>query len=98
TVEVGSTYTDLGAVVADNVDNNLGYTVSLNGGAEITIDQLVIDTSVAGTHTIEFKATDQAGNTGTATRQVIVKDPTPTPTPEASSEPEPTPEPESASS
>jgi hypothetical protein len=33
---------------------------------------LHIDTSAAGTHTILYSAIDQAGNTGTASRTVIV--------------------------
>jgi hypothetical protein len=73
TVSVGDTYTDLGATVTDNVDNNLGFTVSVDGGAATTLDAMVLDTSVAGTHSVVFSATDQAGNTGTATRTVNVQ-------------------------
>jgi hypothetical protein len=73
TVSIGSTYTDLGAVVTDNVDTNLGFTVSLDGGATTTLDQLNVDTATSTTHTIIFSATDQAGNTGTATRTVVVE-------------------------
>ncbi|MBI2030939.1 DUF5011 domain-containing protein, partial [Candidatus Kaiserbacteria bacterium] len=73
TIEVGSTYADLGASVTDNVDNNLGIKASVDGGAEIELGTITIDTSAAGTHTIEYRATDQAGNTGTATRTVTVE-------------------------
>jgi hypothetical protein len=73
TVSVGDTYTDLGATVTDNVDQNLGFTVSLDGGATTTIDQLVLDTATSTTHTILFSATDNAGNVGTATRTVHVQ-------------------------
>jgi hypothetical protein len=75
TIDVGSTYTDLGATVTDNVDQNLDFTVSLDGGAATSIDQLVIDTSATSTHSILFSATDAAGNTGTATRTVNVIQP-----------------------
>ena len=33
-----------------------------------------LDTSTAGEHTIEYRATDEAGNTGTASRTVSVVD------------------------
>jgi hypothetical protein len=81
TVNVGTTYVDLGATVTDNVDNNLGISVSVDGGVATTLDQVVIDTSIAGTHTIVYSATDQAGNIGTASRGVDVVDPTPAPSP-----------------
>jgi hypothetical protein len=72
TVNVGTTYTDLGASVSDNVDHNLGFTVSLDGGPAVDISQLSIDTSTSTTYTILFSAIDAAGNTGTATRQLEV--------------------------
>jgi len=65
TIDVGTSYVDLGASVTDNKNNNLG----------ITVDGDHIDTTVPGMHTIIYSATDQAGNTGTTTRTVIVKDP-----------------------
>ena len=71
-VKVGSSYSDNGAVVTDNVDENLGYKVSLDGGPEIYPNELSIDTSTATVYTITFTATDRAGNTGTAERKVIV--------------------------
>jgi len=74
-VDVGATYTDAGVTVTDDVDTGLTYTVSVDGGAATTPDQLVIDTSAEGTHTIVYSATDTAGNTGTATRTVNVTTP-----------------------
>ena len=62
----GETYLDHGATVVDNVDQNLGL--------QISGDQ--IDTTISGTYTITYTATDQAGNTATSTRQVIVSEPT----------------------
>jgi hypothetical protein len=75
TVTVGDTYVDLGATVSDDVDQNLGFTVSLDGAATTTLDQLVVDTSATTTHTILFSATDAAGNVGTAQRTVEVVQP-----------------------
>jgi hypothetical protein len=75
TVLVDASYSDLGASVSDNVNDNLGYYVSVDGGATTTPDQLVVDTSAAGEHAILYSATDQAGNTGSATRVVRVIDP-----------------------
>ncbi|MEK7640972.1 MAG: DUF5011 domain-containing protein [Patescibacteria group bacterium] len=91
-IEVGATYLDLGAIVTDDKDNNLGVQVS---GAEI-------DTSQIGTSTVTYTATDNDGNTTTATREVVVYDssppepvpePAPEPEPEAISAPSPVPEP-----
>ena len=61
TVEQGSTWTDAGAT------SDGGETVTASG---------TVDTSVAGTYTITYTATDAAGNTGTATRTVTVVDTT----------------------
>ena len=72
TITVSSTYIDPGATVTDNVDTNLDIHVSIDGGATTTPDQISIDTSLAGTHSILFASTDQAGNTGYATRVVVV--------------------------
>jgi fibronectin-binding autotransporter adhesin len=80
TINIGDTYTDLGATVTDTANPNLGYTVSLDGATSTTPDQLQIDTSIAGKHTIVYSATDQAGNTGIATRMVNVVDPNATST------------------
>ena len=73
TIEVGQTYGDLGAVVTDNSSNNLGYTISVNGGEAIDPSALTLDTSAPGTFTLTFSATDQAGNVGTAERVVTVE-------------------------
>ncbi|MBI2618232.1 DUF5011 domain-containing protein [Candidatus Kaiserbacteria bacterium] len=68
-ISVGSSYVDLGAVVTDNVSDNLGIHFKVNG-ADVT--NVNVDTSSDGTHIITYSATDQAGNTGTAERTVIV--------------------------
>ena len=91
-IHVGDTYADLGATItAPEQDKNLGIKASVDGGAQIDLSAITIDTSIAGTHTVSYSATDTAGNTGTATRSVNVVDPaaassTP-PTIEASSTP-----------
>ncbi len=69
TIQVGTTYSDLGAVITDNVNDNLGYRVTLDGR---DVYEVSIDTTVPGEHVITYTATDQAGNTSTATRGVIV--------------------------
>jgi hypothetical protein len=48
------------------------------------VSNIVIDTSAIATDTIDYVATNQAGNTATSTRAVIVESP-------ATAEPAPTP-------
>ena len=73
TIDVGASYADMGVTVTDNVDSNLGYTASLDGGPELSQGAgLTIDTSATSTHSIIYKAVDQAGNTATASRTVEV--------------------------
>jgi len=77
TVPVGDTYADLGATITGPVgDINLGISATVDGGATTTLSALFVDTSLAGTHTIVYSATDQNGLTGTASRTVNVIDPT----------------------
>lgn len=71
-IPIGSTYSDLGAVVMDNVNDNLGYTVRVDGGEEVYIENLTLDTSTETQYILTFSATDQAGNVGTAERVVTV--------------------------
>ena len=72
-IHVGDSYSDLGATVTDNVDKNLGYKTFLNGAL---VSDIVIDTSAEATDTIDYVATDQAGNTAaTSTRTVIIAAP-----------------------
>lgn len=72
-VAVGVSYADLGATVTDNVDHNLGYKTYLNG---VLVSSIIIDTSTSTTDTIDYVATDNAGNTATSTRTVIIEAPT----------------------
>jgi len=61
TVVLNTGYTDAGATAVDDVDGNVTVTGS---GA--------VDTTMVGTYTITYSATDTAGNTATATRTVNV--------------------------
>ena len=73
TIDVGASYADMGVTVTDNVDSNLGYTASLNGGPALSQGAgLLLDTSATTTHTILYTATDSAGNSANATRTVEV--------------------------
>ena len=65
TIEVGSTFTDPGATVIDNYDDDV----------EITTTGTV-DSDTVGSYTITYTATDSSGNTSTATRVVNVVDTT----------------------
>ena len=64
-IEVGERYSDLGAYVTDDKNDNLGV---YNEGAEI-------DTSKPGIYYVIYKATDQEGHTSNARREVIVFNP-----------------------
>lgn len=60
-VTVGGIYTELNAMVTDNVDT--GLTATITGS---------VDTSKVGKYTLTYTATDSAGNIGTATRIINV--------------------------
>ena len=61
--EQGTTYSDEGATATDNVDGDVSVEVSGS-----------VDDAVAGTYTITYSASDQAGNSSSATRTVQVQD------------------------
>ncbi|MDP7466287.1 MAG: DUF5011 domain-containing protein, partial [Candidatus Pacebacteria bacterium] len=71
-INIGTTYNDLGATVTDNVNGNLGLTTYLDG---TLVTQITLNTASSTTYTIDYTATDQAGNSATSTRTVIVSDP-----------------------
>lgn len=60
-VAVGAVYTDAGATAVDEIDGTV--TVTING---------TVDTGTEGSYIITYTATDNAGNTATATRTVYV--------------------------
>ena len=68
TVEVGSTYTDLGATASDNYDGDITTDI-------VTLNN--VDTSVIGSYTVTYNVTDSSGNDATeVTRTVSVTDTT----------------------
>ncbi|MCF7835937.1 MAG: tail fiber domain-containing protein, partial [Candidatus Marinimicrobia bacterium] len=81
-IEVGTTYHDLGVTIEDNVDNNLGYEVWRTSttteleylGRNLT--GTTVDTTQASEWGISYVAVDNAGNTATTTRTIIVNDAT----------------------
>jgi hypothetical protein len=71
-IQKGSSYVDLGVVVTDNVQPNITVHYFLD---DREVSFINIDTSIAGTYTIRYEATDPSGNTGRAQRVVEVFDP-----------------------
>ena len=69
TVEVGTTYTDLGATASDNYDGDITADI-------VTVNNVDV-TSVIGSYTVTYNVTDDAGNAATeVTRTVNVTDTT----------------------
>ena len=66
TVQIGETYTELGATFTDNLD--------AAGNATVATTSDTVDTATVGTYTITYTVTDSSGNTATATRTVNVSD------------------------
>jgi len=64
TVQLGASYVDAGATATDNVDGDITDRIAVDNP---------VDTSVAGTYTVTYRVTDQAGNSTVATRTVIVQ-------------------------
>ena len=70
-IQVGATYTDLGATITGpQQDLNLGIQTFVNGAPMSPIE---IDTSTAATDTIDYVVTDQTGLTATSTRSVVIE-------------------------
>jgi len=74
-IKVGDSYADLGATLSDTGpgqagDANLGLKTFLNG---TLVSNIVLDTSVVATDTIDYVATDTSGLTATSTRTVIIE-------------------------
>lgn len=71
-ITVGSSYVDLGAVVTQPANSNLGIHVFVNG---TEVQAVSIDTSKPRQWAIMYKTIDQGGNASAVTRVVIVYDP-----------------------
>jgi hypothetical protein len=74
-IQVGDTYTDLGATVSDTGagqagDTNLGLMTFLN---DTPMNPSIIDTSEPATDTVQYVASDSAGLTATSTRTVLIQ-------------------------
>ena len=66
TISMGAgPYVDPGATALDNQTTDLTDS--------IVVDDSAVDTTVAGTYTVNYSVTDASGNTATATRTVIVE-------------------------
>lgn len=65
-IDLGGTYTELGATASDNIDGDLT--------AAIDIDASAVDTTTPGDYTVSYSVTDAAGNQATANRTVTVAD------------------------
>ena len=61
--EQGTVYTDAGATAIDDVDGNVDVTVSGS-----------VDEAVAAAYNITYSASDKAGNSASATRNIVVQD------------------------
>jgi len=68
-IALNTSYVDLGATVTDDTNNNLGISYKLDG---VDVTSFSLDTSSDITYTLTYSATDQTGNTGSATRTVVV--------------------------
>jgi hypothetical protein len=78
TIKVGDTYGDLGAlIISPESAKNFGIKASLDGGMEMDISQISIDTTIAGSHKIVYSVVDQTAATTTAERIVNIVSPEP---------------------
>jgi len=71
-IPLGARYADLGAVVTDDKDVNLGLKTFVNG-REVRV--ISLDTSTTTEHAVVYKAEDTDGNKTEVTRKIIVYDP-----------------------
>lgn len=68
-IEAGSAYVELGANASDNLDGDLNNSVA--------IDASQVSTQSPGSYVVIYTVNDAAGNTGTASRTVVIQDTTP---------------------
>ena len=60
---IGSSYSEAGASALDNCDGDVSSNISISGG---------VDTSKAGSYSINYSVSDSLGNTSSVTRNVFV--------------------------
>ncbi len=70
-VPLRASYVDLGAVLLDPYNSNVGLHIFMNGAETGSPN---IDTSTTTSYTIEYRATDKQGNTIVARRIVLIGD------------------------
>ncbi len=67
-INVGDSYSDLGATAIDDVDGDITNSIQTNSN---------VNTSTAGTYHVTYSVSDSAGNSASKTRTVIVNNITP---------------------
>jgi uncharacterized repeat protein (TIGR02543 family) len=60
---IGDTFTDPGATATDDVDGNITSSITTSG---------TVNTSTAGTYTIDYSISDAAGNNATVVQRIII--------------------------
>lgn len=65
-IRCGRSFTDPGATAADDLDGDVTGKITHNGS---------VNADTVGTYTVTYEAADAAGNTGSASRKVIVYEP-----------------------
>lgn len=65
TVDLGTSYTDMGATAIDNLDGDISANIVTTGS---------VNTNAVGTYQLKYKATDAWGNMDSAMRTVVVVD------------------------
>jgi len=60
---VGDTFTDPGATATDDIDGDLTSSITTSGS---------VDTSTAGTYTIDYSVSDAAGNAATVVQRTVI--------------------------
>ena len=81
----GEPYTDLGALVTDNADGDIGYEIYVDGQK---VNSVELDTSRVWAYVITYQASDAAGNISEARREVVIEEIEVTPPIEPEPEPE----------
>jgi hypothetical protein len=73
TLSVGDTYIDPTTATDETAPTNPDVYVSVDGGEEVLVSLLNLDTSNPGTFTLSYTAADAAGNSANSSRTVVVE-------------------------